>query len=209
VQPDHCQGEQWDRDERNDPRPVSVDQPPDDGAADNQTQREVNKGARNLAAIPAELALERLEEDADAVEQQWRGTHRYSEQRGDQDEPAVGDFALPLVDRDYVESTSKGVFIKELKVWCQMLERAVTWTTRSAAGPTEIRRGSLTRKLTKLGSSAGRVQTHDLPRRRFLEALMTLGDQEENSSRGSEWLSNHSEPFGFILVRRLDAADLE
>jgi hypothetical protein len=30
------------------------------------------------------------------------------------------------VDRDYVESTSKGVFIKELKVWCQMLERAVT-----------------------------------------------------------------------------------
>jgi hypothetical protein len=30
------------------------------------------------------------------------------------------------VDLDYVETTPKGVFVKELKVWCQMLERAVS-----------------------------------------------------------------------------------
>ena len=33
---------------------------------------------------------------------------------------------MRLVDLDYIESTPKGLLVKELKVWCQMLERAVT-----------------------------------------------------------------------------------
>lgn len=33
---------------------------------------------------------------------------------------------MRLVDLDYVESTSKGLFVKELNVWCQMLGRAVS-----------------------------------------------------------------------------------
>jgi hypothetical protein len=34
--------------------------------------------------------------------------------------------AMRLVDLNYVESTPKGILVKEVKVWCQMLERAVT-----------------------------------------------------------------------------------
>jgi hypothetical protein len=33
---------------------------------------------------------------------------------------------MRLVDLEYVGSTPKGVFIKEVRVWCQMLERAVS-----------------------------------------------------------------------------------
>jgi hypothetical protein len=32
---------------------------------------------------------------------------------------------MRLVDLDYVQTTPKGVLVKEIKVWCQMLERAV------------------------------------------------------------------------------------
>ncbi|WP_426409680.1 hypothetical protein [Bradyrhizobium ganzhouense] len=32
---------------------------------------------------------------------------------------------IRLVDLDYVQTTPKGVLVKEIKVWCQMLERAV------------------------------------------------------------------------------------
>lgn len=31
-----------------------------------------------------------------------------------------------LVDLDYVDSTPKGILVKEIKVWCQMLERVIT-----------------------------------------------------------------------------------
>jgi hypothetical protein len=34
--------------------------------------------------------------------------------------------AMRLVDMDYVENTPKGVFVKEVKIWCQMLQRAVS-----------------------------------------------------------------------------------
>jgi hypothetical protein len=33
---------------------------------------------------------------------------------------------MRLVDIDYVESTPKGVFVKDVKIWCQMLQRAVS-----------------------------------------------------------------------------------
>jgi hypothetical protein len=33
---------------------------------------------------------------------------------------------MRLVDLNYVESTPKGILVKDVKVWCQMLERAVT-----------------------------------------------------------------------------------
>jgi len=33
---------------------------------------------------------------------------------------------IRLVDLNYVESTPKGVFVRDIKIWCQMLERAMT-----------------------------------------------------------------------------------
>ena len=33
--------------------------------------------------------------------------------------------AVRLADLDYIQNTSKGILIREIKVWCQMLERAV------------------------------------------------------------------------------------
>lgn len=33
--------------------------------------------------------------------------------------------AMRLADLDYIHNTSKGILIREIRVWCQMLERAV------------------------------------------------------------------------------------
>ena len=33
--------------------------------------------------------------------------------------------AMRLADLDYIQNTPKGILIKEIRVWCQMLERAV------------------------------------------------------------------------------------
>src|SRR5579859_4342221 len=95
MEAQHRQHQHRNRDQSDDARPETVDQPADDRPRDHETERQIDQGAGNLATIPPEFALEGFEEDADAIEQQGRSTHRYSEQRGDQDQPTVVDLALP------------------------------------------------------------------------------------------------------------------